>query len=58
MGEKDKTNEKQLCQLRINSKTIVLVPPEKCNEAYANKVRAILPLPRIVRRRAWFLSSS
>ena len=39
MGEKDKTNEKQLCQLRINSKTIVLVPPEKCNDAYANKVR-------------------
>ena len=39
MGEKDKKNGKVLCQLRINSKTVVLVPPEKCNEEYASKVR-------------------
>ncbi|MBQ8189279.1 MAG: hypothetical protein IJZ44_05825 [Lachnospiraceae bacterium] len=42
MGEKDKKNTRQLCQLRINSKTVILVPPEKCNEAYANKVRCRL----------------
>jgi len=39
MDEKDGKSDKKLCQLRINSKTVVLVPPEKCNEAYANKVR-------------------
>ena len=40
MGAKDKKNGKELCQLRINSKTLVLVPPEKCHEEYANKVRS------------------
>ena len=36
----DKKKEVELYRLRINSKTVVLVPKEKCNEEYANKVRA------------------
>ena len=34
-----KKEEKELLPLRINDKTVLLVPPEKCNEEYANKVR-------------------
>ena len=34
-----KEKEKELLPLRINDKTVLLVPPEKCNEEYANKVR-------------------
>ena len=40
MDGQDKKNGRTLCQLRINSKTVILVPPEKCNEVYACKVRA------------------
>ena len=36
----DKTSNVRKVQLRINSKTVLLVPEEKCNEAYAKKVRA------------------
>lgn len=30
---------KELFPLRINDKTVLLVPAEKCNEEYANRVR-------------------
>lgn len=40
MVTKAKKEEQQLCELRINSRTVILVPPEKCNEEYARKVRS------------------
>lgn len=34
-----KQPERELMPLRINDKTVLMVPPERCNEEYANKVR-------------------
>lgn len=39
MAFKGKKDERNFCELRINSRTVILVPPEKCNEEYARKVR-------------------
>lgn len=40
MKDLDKKKPAELYRLRINDKTVILVPKEKCNEEYANKVRA------------------
>lgn len=37
--EKQHQKEKGLCKLVINSKICLYVPPEKCNEQYANEWR-------------------
>ena len=39
MSNVKRKDEKELLPLRINDKTVLLVPPQKCNEEYANKVR-------------------
>ena len=40
MKDLDNKKNEELYRLRINDKTVILVPKEKNNEEYANKVRA------------------
>jgi hypothetical protein len=42
MNNVKRNDEKELVPLRINDNTVLLVPPEKCNEEYANKVRVCM----------------